>query len=64
MVEGRQRDQWVHTTHLLAMLYNAFRGRGQPALAPVDFHPLIKKSAGTITLKQLAELGVLKTPEE
>lgn len=63
MVEGRQRDQWAHTAHLLAMLYNAFRGRGQPALSPIDFHPLIKKSAGTITLKQLADLGVLKPPK-
>lgn len=60
MVEGRQRDEWNHTAQLLAMLYNAFRGKGQRALGPADFHPLAKKPAATMTLKQLSELGVLK----
>jgi hypothetical protein len=64
MVEGKQRDQWTHTAHLLSMLYNAFRGKSQPPLSPADFHPLVKKSVNTVTLKQLVELGVLKLSTE
>ncbi len=60
MVEGRQRDQWNHTAQLLAMLYNAFRGKGQRALRPADFHPLMRKTTPTATLKQLVEMGILK----
>jgi hypothetical protein len=63
MTEGRQRDQWNHTAQVLAMLYNAFRGRGQRALGPADFHPLVKKPAVATTLRQLSELGVL-TPTQ
>jgi hypothetical protein len=63
MVEGRQRDQWNHTAQVLAMFYNAFRGKGQRALGPADFHPLVKKPAATATLKQLSELGVLRKAE-
>jgi hypothetical protein len=64
MVEGRQRDQWNHTAQVLAMLYNAFRGKGQRALGPADFHPLVKKPAVTTTLKQLSELGILTPPKD
>ena len=64
MVEGRQRDQWNHTAQLLAMVYNAFRGKGQRALEPVDFHPLVKKPTAAMTLKQLSELGILKSPKQ
>jgi hypothetical protein len=60
MAEGRQRDQWNHTAQVLAMVYNAFRGRGQRALGPPDFHPLVKKPTVATTLKELSELGVLK----
>jgi len=59
MAEGRRLDAWDHTAHLLAMLYNAFRGHRQRALEPADFHPLRKKPAPTVTLKQLADMGVL-----
>jgi hypothetical protein len=64
MVEGRQRDHWNHTAQLLALFYNAFRGRGQRALEPADFHPLVKKPVATVTLKQLSELGVLALRKE
>ena len=64
MVEGRQRDQWNHTAQVLAMLYNAFRGKGQRALGPADFHPLVKKPTATMTLKQLRELGFLKPSKD
>ena len=64
MVDGRQRDQWNHTAQVLAMLYNAFRASKARPLGPVDFHPLEKKPAATMTLKQLSELGILKPPKD
>lgn len=64
MVEGRQRDQWNHTAQVLAMLYSAFRGKGQRPLGPADFHPLAKKPVPTMTLKQLSELGFLKPSKD
>jgi hypothetical protein len=64
MVEGRQRDQWNHTAQVLAMLYNAFRASKARPLGPADFHPLAKKPAATVTLKQLSELGILKPPKD
>lgn len=59
MAEGHRRQQWDHTAAVLAMLYNAFRGRGQRALEPADFHPFVEKKAATVSLKQLVEMGVL-----
>lgn len=64
MADGRQRDQWNHTAQLLAMLYSAFRGKGQRTLGPADFHPLVKKPTAAMTLKQLSELGILKSPKQ
>ncbi|HPP54440.1 MAG TPA: hypothetical protein PK777_15920, partial [Thermoguttaceae bacterium] len=65
MVDGRQRDQWNHTSQILAMVYNAFCSPKSRPLGPLDFHPLLKKKkpAPTITLKQLNEMGVL-TPSK
>ncbi|GAB6166147.1 hypothetical protein JCM19992_21470 [Thermostilla marina] len=63
MAEGRQHEQWNHTSHLLAMLYNAFRGHRQRALGPADFHPLAEKPSPKVTLKQLVEMGVFKKTE-
>ncbi len=64
MAEGRRHEQWHHTSHILAMLYNAFRDRGQRALGPAEFHPFVEKPAATVTLKQLVEMGVLKKTED
>lgn len=64
MVEGRQRDQWNHTAQVLAMLYNTFRASKARPLGPADFHPLAKKPATTMTLKQLSELGFLKPSKD
>jgi len=30
----------------------------------VDFHPLVKKPTAAMTLKQLSELGILKSPKQ
>jgi hypothetical protein len=58
MAEGRQRDQWNHTSHLLAMLYNAFRGKSARVLAPRDFHPFAPPKP-KVTLRQLKDMGLL-----
>lgn len=60
MAEARQRDQWNHTAQLLALMYNAWRGRGQRALQPADFHPFVKRALPTIDVKTLVKLGGLK----
>jgi hypothetical protein len=39
MAEARQREAWSHTSQLLAMLYNAHRGRAARAMKPIEFHP-------------------------
>lgn len=64
MAEGRQQDQWSHTAQILAMFYNAFRGRGQRALSAADFHPFAKRATPTTTLKQLSDLGILKPSKD
>lgn len=44
MAEGKQREAWNHTSHLLAMLDNRLAfGKKEPS-KPADFHPfLIRK---------------------
>jgi len=64
MVEGKQRNEWNHTSHILALVYNAFRPPRTSALSPNDFNPFTKKQAKTITLKELSELGILKQQEK
>lgn len=58
MAEGRRRDAWDRTSHVLAMIYNAFRGRG-PALGADEFHPLRRLERPPATLRDLAALGLL-----
>jgi len=60
MADGRRHEQWNRTSHLLAMLYNAFRGKGQRTLGPADFHPFVEKPAPATTLSQLAQMGVFE----
>jgi hypothetical protein len=38
MAQARSRDNWAHTSAVLAMLANCNRARG-PAFAPADFDP-------------------------
>lgn len=63
MADGCRRDRWDHTSHLLAMLYNAFRGKSARALSPLDFHPLAPPKP-KVTLRQLQEMGVLGEAED
>jgi hypothetical protein len=45
MAEGRQRDEWQHTSSLLALFYNCHRDpkKGKPA-TPRDFDPTAPKA--------------------
>lgn len=64
MAEGKQRHDWNHTSHILALVYNAFRPPRSSALSPSDFNPFARKQAKTVTLKELSELGILKHQEK
>jgi len=50
MAEGRlewtDRAAWNHTAAILAMLYNANRGKGRPKRKPQQFNPWSKRPAG------------------
>lgn len=60
MAEGRQREAWNHTSHVLTMLYNIHRDpRRTKAASAADFHPLSRRQEPAATLEQLAALGVL-----
>lgn len=44
MAESRQRENWNHTSQVLAMLYNVNRDpKRHRALKPAEFHPFAKK---------------------
>ena len=44
MVEGRQKDQWNHTSHVLCILANANRDPKRfGAFKPADFNPMIQR---------------------
>ena len=61
MAEGRQREAWDHTSHLLAMLFNANRDpkKTSPAGA-ANFHPLVKREKPARPEKK-AKIGILKS---
>jgi len=42
MVDGKQREAWNHTAHLLAMLDNRLTfGKRDRSSKPSDFHPFL-----------------------
>jgi len=42
MADGKQREAWNHTAHLLAMLDNRLTfGKRDTASKPSDFHPFL-----------------------
>jgi hypothetical protein len=43
MVEGRQRDNWSHTSVLLALTANVNRDPKRRAFQPNDFNPFAKR---------------------
>jgi len=45
MAEGRRRERWTHTSHLMALFANCHRDpkKGKP-LAPRDFDPYARRS--------------------
>jgi len=58
MAEGHSRDAWNHTAQLLAMVYNAHRGKGARLMKPAEFNPLIEKAAKPAT--KTNDLSILK----
>jgi hypothetical protein len=42
MAEGRRREEWAHTSHVLATLVNANPFRKGTPLRPSDFDPFAK----------------------
>ena len=59
MAEGRRREAWNHTAQLLAMLYNAYRGRGAKVLKPQEFHPL-EIADRQVPIARTNDLSILK----
>jgi hypothetical protein len=40
MADGRRREAWNHTSHLLALIYNMNRSSQSKAMTPQEFHPM------------------------
>jgi len=40
MADGRRRDAWSHTSHLLAITYNMHRSQKAPSREPREFNPM------------------------
>jgi hypothetical protein len=49
MAEARGRDNWAHTSALLALIANVNRDpRKTPAASPADFNPFEAKNRGNV----------------
>ena len=61
MAEGRIRENWNHTSAMLALLSNVHRDpkKGR-ALRPADFHPLLARAKDKAPPLK-ADIGLLKT---
>lgn len=57
MAEGRQTEQWNHTSAVLAMMANVHRDPKRRPYQPRDFHPLAKRPKAEIVK---ADISVLK----
>lgn len=53
MAKARIGERWNHTASLLAALANIFRGRGEKAHAPREFHPYTQNKR--VTLKEVKD---------
>ena len=60
MAEARRRDAWDHTASLLALTYNANRGKNQRARKPNDFHPLPTPREDRESIPKTKDLSILK----
>lgn len=44
MAEGRQRENWAHTSQFLALIANVNRDpKKTPAFSPADWNPMIER---------------------
>jgi len=61
MVEGKQTEEWNHTSAVLAMLANAHRDpKKTRPFKPGDFHPGVKRAAPEAPLPKV-DISILKT---
>lgn len=58
MVEGRQRNEWNHTSQILAMIYNAHRSPKSRMMKPAEFHPFTAFRKTMVS--KVKDIGILK----
>ena len=61
MTEGRRRDNWSHTSSVMALIANVNRDpKRSRAFKPADFDPYADKKQGRIVIDK-ENISVLKT---
>jgi len=63
MVEARQRDNWTHTSAILALTANCNRDPKKRPLQPDDFNPFVvakKKNKARIDMESMKAMFALK----
>lgn len=60
MAEGRQRDAWMHTASLMAMVANVARGSKTKSYTYKDFYPFSTAKANKGDVPKVG-IGVLKS---
>ena len=64
MAQARSSAAWKHTSAVLALVANVFRGKGKPKAKPSDFDPHAKASLPAADFKDLkAAFGGKKRKE-
>ena len=53
MAQARSSAAWKHTSAVLALVANVFRGKGKPKARPSDFDPHAKASLPVADFKDL-----------
>lgn len=60
MAEGRQRENWTHTSHVLALIANVNRDpKKTPAFEPADWNPMLQRQEESDPPE--ADITILKT---
>jgi hypothetical protein len=61
MAEARVKNQWDHTSQLLALLANGLcRGKGQAAFTAEQFHPYRQKKGPDMRLDKKQTMKLLR----
>lgn len=57
MAEGRARENWTHTSHLLALVANVNRDpKKSRAFQPADFNPYARRDREVSPIQDMAAL--------